>query len=116
MHELAATALRLRKLLEAKQEESADLQDQFSTLEAEKETLTATIGKQNSRMEIATRIDPVRNERAGLPSQNEQKATIAVISEKLRETKDKLAIARRNPHPPRHYWEKPWALEFCSEC
>ena len=95
MHELAATALRLRKLLEAKQEESADLQDQFSTLEAEKETLTATIGKQNSRMEIATRIDPVRNERAGLPSQNEQKATIAVISEKLRETKDKLAIAQK---------------------
>ncbi|NTW99041.1 MAG: AAA family ATPase, partial [Geobacteraceae bacterium] len=95
MHALAATALRLRKLLEAKQEESADLQGQFSTLSAEKETLTATIGEQKSRIEIATRIGPIRKERAGFPSQNEQQSTIAAISEKLRETKDRLAIAQK---------------------
>lgn len=95
MHELAATALRLRKLLDAKQEESADLQGQFSTLVAEKETLTATVAEQNSRIEIASRIGPIRKERASFPSQSEQKATIAAISEKLRETKDKLAIAQK---------------------
>ena len=95
MHELAARALRLRKLLDAKQEESSVLQGQFSTLAAEKETLTATIAEQNFRIEIATRIDPIRKERASFPSQNEQKATIAAISEKLGETKDKLAIAQK---------------------
>jgi hypothetical protein len=95
MHGLAARALRLRKLLDAKQEESSVLQGQFSTLAAEKETLTATIAEQKSRIEIATRIDPIRKERASFPSQNEQKATIAAISEKLRETKDKLAIAQK---------------------
>ena len=95
MHELAARALRLRKLLDAKQEESSVLHGQFSRLAAEKETLTATIAEQNSRIEVATRIDPIRKERASFPSQNEQKATIAAISEKLRETKDKLATAQK---------------------
>lgn len=95
MHELAATALRLRKLLDAKKKESIDLKGQFSTLVSEKQTLTATIKEQNSRIEIATRIDPVRKERASLPSQNEQKATIAAIFYKLKETKDKLAIAQK---------------------
>lgn len=94
-HELAAKALRLRKLLDAKQEESYVLRDQFNTLGVEKKKLTATIAEQNSRIEIATRIDSIRKERARFPSQNEQKATIAAISEKLRETKDKLAIAQK---------------------
>jgi hypothetical protein len=95
MHELAAKAVRLQKLIVAKQEESADLQGQISTLANEKETLTATIEEQNSRIEIATRIGPIRKERASFPSQNEQKATIAAISEKLRKTKKKLAIAQQ---------------------
>ncbi|NLB66809.1 MAG: AAA family ATPase [Lentisphaerae bacterium] len=95
MRELAATALRLRKLLETKQKESIDLQGQFSTLAIEKETMTAAIGKQNCRIEIAIRIAPVREERTSLPSQNEQKATIAAISEKLRGTKNKLTIAQK---------------------
>ena len=94
MHELSATALRLRKLLEVKQKEASTIQGQFRTLANQKKTLTATIAEQNSRVEIATRIGPIRKERASLPSQNEQKATIAAISEKLRETRDKLAIAQ----------------------
>ncbi len=95
MYELAARALRLRKLLDAKQEESSTLQGQFSILAAEKETLTATVVEQNSRIETATRIGPIRKERANFSSQNEQKDTIAKISGKLRETKDKLAIAQK---------------------
>ena len=95
LHELATRAVRLRKLLDAKQEESSVLRGQFSTLAAEKKTLTTTIAEQNSRIETATRIGPIRKERASFPSQNEQKATIAAISEKLRETKDKLAIAQK---------------------
>lgn len=95
MHELAARALRLRKLLDAKQEESSVLRGQFSTFVANKETLTATVVEQNSRIAIATRIDPIRKERASFPSQNEQKVTIAAISEKLREAKDKSAIAQK---------------------
>ena len=95
LHELATRAVRLRKLLDAKQEESSVLRGQFSTLAAEKKTLTTTIAEQNSRIETATRIGPIRKERTNFPSQNEQKDTIAAISEKLRETKDKLAIARK---------------------
>jgi len=95
MHALAAKALRLRKLLDAKQEESFVLRGQFSTLAAEKETLTATVAEQNYRIEIATRIDPIRKERASFPSQHEQKTTIAAISGKLRETKSRLAIAQK---------------------
>lgn len=95
MHELASRALRLRKLLDAKQEESSVLFDQFSKLVADKKTLTATIAKQNSRIATATRIDHIRKERAIFPSQNEQKATIAVISEKLRKTKDKFGTTQK---------------------
>lgn len=95
MHELAARALHLRKLLEAKQAESTILLGQFRTLSTEKEKLTAKVTEQTSRIEIATRIEPVRNERASLTSQNEQKATIAAIFDKLREAKDKLAISQK---------------------
>lgn len=95
MHELAVKALRLRKLLDAKQGESSTLQNQFSPLAIEKKTLTAIVEEQNSRIEIANRIGPIREERSRFPSQNEQKATIVAISEKLRETKDKLTIAQK---------------------
>jgi KaiC/GvpD/RAD55 family RecA-like ATPase len=95
MHELAARALRLRKLLGVKREESSELRNQFSKLTAERETLTARVAEQDSRIEIASRIDPIRKERANLPSRDEQKATIAAISEKLREAKDKLAITQK---------------------
>ncbi len=95
VHELAARALRLRKLLDAKREESSVLWGQFSALAAEKDTLTVAVAEQNSRIEIATRIGPIRKERVSFPSQKEQKDTIAAISEKLRETKDKLAIAQK---------------------
>ncbi len=105
MQELVARALRLRKLLDAKQKESSVLRGQIRTLAAEKETLTATVAKQNSRIEIATRIGPIRKERASVPSQNEQKTIIAAISEKLRETKDKLAIAQKESASARYLLE-----------
>jgi len=94
MHKLVARALRLRKLLDAKREEASVLRGQFSALATEKEALTATVAEQNSRIEIASRIGPIRNERASLPSRNEQKAIIAGISEKLRETENQMAIAQ----------------------
>ncbi len=95
MHELAVRALHLRKLLDSKQRESSALQNQVSPLAIEKKTLIANVEEQNSRIEIATRIGPVRKDRASFPSQNEQKATISAISVKLKETKDKLAIAQK---------------------
>lgn len=95
MHELAARALHLRKLLDAKQGESTVLRGQFRTLAAEKETLTATVVELNSRVEITTRIGPIRKERANFPSQKDQIATIAAISGKLSETKNKLAIVQK---------------------
>lgn len=95
MHKLAASALRLRKLLDVKRDESLDLRNQISELMTERETLTARVAEQNSRIGIASRIDPIRKERANLPSQNEQKETIAAIFEKLRETKDKLTIVQK---------------------
>lgn len=95
MHQLAARALRLRKLLDDTQEKSSSLQGQLSRFAVEKEELIAAIAEQSTRIEIAIRIGPIRKERASFLSQNEQQATIAAISEKLRKTKDKLTSAQK---------------------
>lgn len=106
MHELLARALGLRKLLEAKRGEFAGLQDQFNKLVEEREALTAKITEQSARIGIAVRIDPIREERASLPEENEQRATIAEISERLRKTKEKLVIAQKESASAQDLLEK----------
>ena len=95
IHEIATKALQLSKLINGKQEESTTLQDQIRTLSSERQILNSRIAEHDSRIVIAARIDSIRKERATLPSQNEQKETIAEISEKLRETKIRLAAAQK---------------------
>lgn len=98
IHEIATKALQLRKLIDGKQQEYSNIQHQIKSNSEGRTLLSARIAEQVSRLQIAMRLGPMRKMRSALPSQSEQKSTIAVLSEKLEETKDRLTVAKNESY------------------
>jgi len=90
IHERAVKVLELRKHLLTKQDKRTSLQFEISSITEEREELEKKYTEQDRRIEIATRIDPIRKERATYPSGAEQKTIISQLSGKIVETKQGL--------------------------
>lgn len=94
IHERSANVLFLRKQLLSKQDECTRVLDELKEISEEREKMGKKLTQQDERIEIATRIDPLRKDRVTYPSQAEQKAIISQLSGKIIEVKQRLATAQ----------------------
>jgi len=94
LHERTARVLALRKQLLSKRDEQTSMQAELKAVSTEREQLVKKITEQESRIEIATRIGPLRRERSTYPSPAEQKTIISHLSDKMVEAKERLASAQ----------------------
>ena len=94
LHECTAKVLELRKNLFTKKEEQSRIQGEFHAISDEREQLTKRIAEQNIRIEIATRIEPLRKELSTYPLPKEQKEIISHLSGQIYESKERLATAQ----------------------
>jgi len=87
LHKSAANVLSLRKKLNLTLQEQTNTITEFKNMSTDHEQLNDEMANQESRIEIAKRIDPLRIERNSYPSQIEQKSTVSQLSDKVEETK-----------------------------
>ena len=96
LHEHTARILTLRKQLLSKQDEQTSMRAKFKAVSTECEQMVSKIAEQKSRIEIATRIDPLRRERSTYPSPTEQKTIILQLSGSMVEAKKGLATVQND--------------------
>ncbi len=90
LHKRTAKVLELQKLLLANQDKQSTLLRKLKEIEEEREQLSKKINEQDTRIETATRISPLRKELSSYPLLKEQKDIVSNLSGKLVELKQKL--------------------------
>jgi len=94
LHESTAKVLELRKLILSKEDKLSNMKGEFKAISEERERLARRIAEQDTRIEIAARIGPLRKELSTYPPQIEQNAIISDLSGHIVESKEKLATAQ----------------------
>lgn len=91
LQQRTAKVIDLRKQLLSKRDEQKNMQLEIEAVSIELENLINKIAEQESRIEIAKRIDPLRQQRSIYPAPEEQNKEILHLSDKVAEAKETLA-------------------------